>query len=290
NPAKIDGDLFFRAQPDWNLSSATFNGEVNFGYVNVGGGVDFSGVQFKSGGAPINFEGAQIKSIAVFSATVFDSGITPISFDSIDIGGRAFFIGATFESDMTFVGAHFGSLLGFLGVGCKKNISFNSVKIEGLASFGLDSATQRAACFDGAVDFTAAEFGLDAVFDQARFESIDKAVSFDRARIGGNAWFRGAYFGSGVNFRGIKITGDAFFKSEPTLTISPAAFKGTTYFTDAQIGASGEFQNVQFADVVFEGAYFGRNLLLQRTHFAGLAKFSRMHIGGALTCEGAVFD
>ncbi|MDA2912927.1 pentapeptide repeat-containing protein [Acidobacteriia bacterium AH_259_A11_L15] len=119
NAARIEGSAFFRAEPQLNLSAATFEGEADFTGAHIGRQAEFQGATF---GNTVSFAGAEIGGEAIF----WDIRLAP-------------------SSEVSFSGAHFHHQVYFSGVldgelwldhaRFDADTSFENVLFKGLASF-----------------------------------------------------------------------------------------------------------------------------------------------------------
>jgi uncharacterized protein YjbI with pentapeptide repeats len=301
-----------------NFNRAHFDKLVIFEHCRFEGDTDFVSVQF----------GNQTR----FGDTVFKQ---KVNFSTARFVGSGVFgaqreqklNGAIFEGYVNFAGAEIGSTVAFQGAVFKQGLSFNGAKIAGSAFFrGEPEQDASGAVFEGEVDFVKTEIGGDADFRGVQFNSKDKSVSFNGARIASSACFCGASFEGGVDFikaeiggsaefqgvqfrskdkavsfNGTKIAGSAFFRAVPEQNVRGTVFEGEADFTGAEIGSSADFRGVQFKSkerlVSFNGAKIAGSAFFRGepeqnvsgAMFEGQVDFGAVEIDSTAEFTGATF-
>ena len=239
NSAKIEHHAFFRKQPQLNTPAAIFEGEADFGRIQIGGQADFQGAVFQKNAS---FAAAKIDQDALFRATTFEGEAV---FAGIHIGGQAGFEGAVFKNE-------------------EKKANFNSAKIDQHAFFrGRLEQNLPAAIFEGEADFAAMHVGGAADFRGAVFK---KKASFDSAKIDQHALLPTAGFKGEADFRAMHIGGKADFQG--------AVFEQNVRFNSVQVHRGASFEDViVHEEANFDGGHFAALANFGSTKFLNAVTF-----------------
>ncbi len=250
--ARIDGSAFFDKKPELNLPAATFAAEASFIGAHFGGQAHFQGVMFKQG----------------------------VNFDEAKINGIAFFLQAIFAGEATFRG-HFGGQAAFQGAVFKERVSFNGATIDHRALFRSEPALGLpAATFGGEANFGGIHIGPSAEFQGAQFNSTDKPVRFDDAKVDGSVFFEGARFAGEATFIGIHIGSSAEFqRAQFNSTDKPVRFDnakvdGSAIFTEAKFLGEARFIAGRIGlQAAFNSAEFNKPTTFETMDIRGSAVF-----------------
>jgi len=305
--ARIDGSAFFDKKPELNLPAATFAAEASFIGAHFGGQAHFRGVQFNSPNKWVSFAGARIDGSAFFGkkpelnlpaatfaaeasfigahfggqahfqGVMFKQGV---NFDEAKINGIAFFLQAIFAGEATFRG-HFGGQAAFQGAVFKERVSFNGATIDHRALFRSEPALGLpAATFGGEANFGGIHIGPSAEFQGAQFNSTDKPVRFDDAKVDGSVFFEGARFAGEATFIGIHIGSSAEFqRAQFNSTDKPVRFDnakvdGSAIFTEAKFLGEARFIAGRIGlQAAFNSAEFNKPTTFETMDIRGSAVF-----------------
>jgi hypothetical protein len=129
--------------------------------------------------------------------------------------------------------------------------------------------------FEQRADFVDLQGGSNVDFSEVRFECDEPGaeIHYDRARIAGNARFRGSTFSSKAIFTNAQIGGQASFDN--------ARFKKDAIFFGLRVLGIALFRKATFeAQTKFQGTHFSESASFQRSRFKQNAAFARMRVDG----------
>lgn len=274
--AKIEGDLALGVEPDDNVAAATFEAAANFKGIYVGRWANLRGVEFHGEASFIwaRFEGA----------TSF--GLDANGLNAARFGDKADFRDAILAGDADFEGVVF-----------RNEATFSSVTFKGTATF-------KGTEFHDAAEFDGIEAGEELVFENAHACSTDKRADFEKAVVGGSAFFSNSAWDGEAWFEGMKIEGvvaqfhDVHFSGKVSFAISEfkgvAEFHGTQFsqhshpqFDGTHFGCSCSFDRAVFEDdALFRGAGFDDEASFLGVAFRKAADFSVSHFSGIALFDG----
>src|SRR5262249_7760166 len=213
NGAIFDGSIFLAAAQIpfsvW-LNKCQFNGNANFSYANVTGGLSFSMSHFLKGAVfhstkvrdYIEFNGACFEDVANFakaemgslSAQGAEFRVPHAEFDGIQVRGDADFTRARFEGNATFARADITSDFNAEQAEFQNFVTFARLKIGGDARF-------YRTVFGGTAQFPRADITGDFAAGLAKFQNKRLAANFYGMKVGGDADFGNASFDGPLAFR-----------------------------------------------------------------------------------------
>jgi hypothetical protein len=248
---KLEGSLCFGSNPSQTLIGAAFNAEADFDGMQVGSTADFEEVRFDDQSTRVGFAGTKIAGNATFSGAAFAGRV---NFAHSTIGGQARFHGTIF----------------------KGRAIFNGLSVNRSMLFAADTSRNLPASrFEQRADFVDLQGGSNVDFSEVRFECDEPGaeIHYDRARIAGNARFRGSTFSSKAIFTNAQIGGQASFDN--------ARFKKDAIFFGLRVLGIALFRKATFeAQTKFQGTHFSESASFQRSRFKQNAAFARMRVDG----------
>jgi hypothetical protein len=249
NSATFKKDIF--------LEDATFAGQVDFSHSLVEG--------------VLHSNGATFKKAATFSGTHFYKSVY---FDSV------------FKKDACFIGADFKGNAYFSNAKFHANVLFSSTQITGTADFGR-------AYFAGKADFNGIQIGKGLICGELAAQGteiasirvkFDGEVDFTAAQIGTNADFDNAQFMQAASFNSIHVGGYIRFNG--------ATFESNFDFTAAKVGSNAQFTDTGFksGEVSFNSIQIDGNLICLNTIFECQVNFRMATVNGGVSFNKARFN
>ena len=246
---------------------AEFSGPVKFRRASVGEELNFGAIS----------EGATFAQGADFTAAEIGSHF---SLRDTSIMGRANFIGVKVGSNFYLTKAKFTGPAEFTGTEVKGDLMAQKTQFLGPGDFATDPTKDYAAIFPDM------KVGHVANFEEAVFQGV---VNLSRVDVGLELRADKAQFAGPekpVNAFGLKVKSIVFFQD--------VVFQGPVDFSGANIGgqfnASGaEFQSTSMAN--FSGMKIGELAQFTDSKFFGPVSFEGSHIGGKLVADvkGTIF-
>jgi uncharacterized protein YjbI with pentapeptide repeats len=213
---------------------------------------------------------------AEFKETVYFGPIEPedrgktifedqANFRYCSMSQNAYFNRTTFQGVAQFGQAEIGDDAFFRSTCFQSEAAFLGVDIKGDAFFNSFPAERdlRGAIFKGECVFNRAQIGGNAYFRHCTFNASEGTADFGAVTVGGRTSFIGASFEEKADFSGAQLGSDALFHG--------VHFRGKTYFRstkvqqgihfqDAQVWRNGsitDYEGTRFDDLVsFEAATF----------------------------------
>lgn len=287
---------------DLDCDRAVFRGRANFNALRCGGAGYFRGTRFE-GASETNFDHASFGYIFDCSSseqqdTLFEG---PASFKHLKCplvaAVRTVFQGTVSFNTLQCTGSGFFDNALFEG---KESVNF------GHASFGVNLVCDGAT-FEGPAELDSLTCGSSGFFRGCTFK---KSADFDHASFGKNINCDGVAFHGSVTFRSLECKYSGLFRSakfQGEAEFSFATFgsnleckgEGTVFnkaasFNGVRCERSGRFDAARFleADIKtdFVHTYFGTNLNLEGTHFAGPVDLWMTCVGQGLILTAARFE
>ncbi len=276
---------------------AVFKGRANFNALRCSGAALFRGVEFVGAGGT-NFDYASFGHN--FDCSPFDSQRTvaegpinsvfrgAVSLNTLTCSGSGFFTGAKFEEGVDFGHASFGVNLVCNGATFQGQANFDTLKCSGSGFF-------HDVTFEKEVDFRHASLGKNLGCDDAIFKRLAR---FRSLSCEDSALLRNARFEGDVDLAFASLGGNLECNGDRTV------FERRVNLNRIRCGGSGRFDDARFLSsfkpekATFAFAYFGLNLNLMNTHFAGPIDLSmtrivtrliltRTYFGQEVTLRGA---
>ena len=254
----ITGNALFRSVDlGGTFVSTTFKSEARFFAANIEGDADFQGAQFQ-GRAVFNL--LKVGSRALFQSIVVDQRTNrtlfkkEANFNRALIQGDAQFNGVLFKGPLFFEGGSIGGRLLCGPVGSEAlprtefagDVRFVGTRIESDAEFS-GAVFKKETKFDRAFIGGAAWFNVAAKKSTTRSTVFVGPVSFYNAQIKGDCDFRGAKFGNNTNFSSVTFGRGVRFETLPVKEcLCRTRFRGEASFYSAAVSGDLNFNGVQF--------------------------------------------
>ena len=293
------------------LKRLRFCGEADFRDAHIEGNAIFEAADFRKNA---NFNRMRIGGAAFFKPYTAADYTRVTSF-----AGEANFSGAQIENDAIFDGARFKKKTNFSLVKIKGDVSFLPARVhEGFVPVRFGGEVNfRGAQINGSVNFDGSQFRRKANFERIQIGGVSlfrafvrnqeviptkfrRKVSYQAAVFNVAADFNGVQFLKEMNFRFVRIEGDAYFRAiyqnrKETLS----CFGGKADFSGADIKGSAQFDSAWFkSDANFESVKIGGKARFRTAtgrkyaspiRFDGMTRFVHVHILGSAEFHGAQF-